>query len=291
MGEAIIAGLIGNAKPSNGNAKSGNGNAKPSDSSEPESANKPSNANESEGALYALDSLIVAEASDERRAYLEKTYNIRCVSDAASVKHPTTCLLAVKPQVFRSLCDHLSKTDDFDPQRVISIAAGITTATIQEYFPNAAIIRVMPNTPLMLGEGMSAVAVAANTSISEGERVCELFSSLGKATLLDESLINAATAINGSGPAYFARFVLELACAGTRVGLSPEDSLLLAQQTMIGTAALLKRGDSSPEELMAAVTSPGGTTQAALESFDSSGLTALIEKAVQAAVKRAEELA
>jgi len=244
-----------------------------------------------EGALFSAESIIVAETSDERRVYLEERYNISCVPDASLIKHPTTCLLAVKPQVFREVAEGLSTTETFDPQRVISIAAGITTETIVGYFPQAAVIRVMPNTPLMVGAGMSAIAVAEGTSSSEGALVCELFSLMGKAVLLDERLINAATAINGSGPAYFARFVLELAQAGVKVGLNEDESLLLAEQTMLGTARLLDLGDITPEELIVAVTSPKGTTQAALESFDATGLSGVIDAAVQAAVKRAEELA
>ncbi|MCL2756720.1 MAG: pyrroline-5-carboxylate reductase [Coriobacteriia bacterium] len=243
------------------------------------------------GALFDPDSIIIAETMEERREYLEATYGVACVDDGARIKHPTTCLIAVKPQVFKSVAAHLVASESFDPLRVISIAAGITTATIQEFFPKAAVIRVMPNTPLMVSAGMSAVATAEGTLPSEGELVRELFSLIGEAVVLDESLINAATAINGSGPAYFARFVLELACAGVRVGLDPTDSLLLARQTMAGTARLLEFGDMSPEALIAAVASPGGTTEAALASFNETGLAQTIDSAVQAAVKRAEELA
>lgn len=243
------------------------------------------------GALFDPESLVVVETNDERRSYLEATYGTSCVAEGAQVKAPTTCLLAVKPQAFREVASQLAACSNFAPERVISIAAGITTATIQEYFPHAAVIRVMPNTSLMVGDGMSVVSLAAGTAPSEGELVCDLFSLMGRALMLDEKLINVATAINGSGPAYFARFVLNLAQAGERAGLDFEDSLLLAKQTMSGTARLLDLGEQSPEELMAAVTSPGGTTQAALESFDDSGLTRVIDAAVQAAVKRAEELA
>ncbi|MDR2714244.1 MAG: pyrroline-5-carboxylate reductase [Coriobacteriales bacterium] len=243
------------------------------------------------GALFDPTTLIVAETSGERRTFLEETYGIVCVEDGTLIEQATTCLFAIKPQIFKEVAAHLSAAESFNPERIISIAAGVTTKTIQEYFSDAAVIRVMPNTPLMVGAGMSAVAVAEGTPPSEGELVCKLFSLIGDAVMLDESLINAATAINGSGPAYFARFVLELAHAGERMGLDAKSSLLLAQQTMCGTARQLELGDMTPEELIAAVTSPGGTTQAALEAFDASGLEGVVNSAVQAAVKRAEELA
>jgi len=243
------------------------------------------------GALFSPDSIIIAETVEDRRRYLESTYGVSCVADGAEIKHPSTCLFAVKPQVFRDVASHLSAVSSFDPERIISIVAGITTKTIREFFKESAVIRVMPNTPLMVGAGMSAIAVSEDTAACEGELVCELFSLMGKAIVIDESLINAATAINGSGPAYFARFVLELAGAGEKAGLDQADSLLLAAQTMAGTARLLELGDVSPEELIAAVTSPGGTTQAALQSFDVNGLSQVIDAAVLSAIKRAEELA
>jgi pyrroline-5-carboxylate reductase len=185
----------------------------------------------------------------------------------------------------------LRDTPSFDPTRVISIAAGVTTATLRSFFAESAIIRVMPNTPLMVGAGMSTVCVAADTPRAEGELVRELFSLMGDAVLLDEGLINAATALSGSGPAYFALFVEELARAGERVGLAPEDAALLATQTLRGTARYLELTEATPAELRVAVTSPGGTTQAALELFEAEGLSLLVERAVEAALTRAEELA
>lgn len=243
------------------------------------------------GALFDQEMIVVAEPNPERREYLEAQYGIATVEDGALIKHPTTCLLAVKPQLFREAVATLAAVPTFDPERIISIVAGVTTATIQSFFPDQAVIRVMPNTPLMVGAGMSAIALSEGTPPSEGTLACELFSLMGRAILLDEGLMNAATAINGSGPAYFARIVLELARAGAQAGLDPEESLLLAQQTMAGTSRLLDIEGLSPEELIAAVKSPGGTTQAALESFDSTGLAQVIEAAVQAAITRAEELA
>jgi pyrroline-5-carboxylate reductase len=189
------------------------------------------------------------------------------------------------------VAEDLAAAEGFDPQRVISIAAGITTATIGEYFPRASIIRVMPNTPLMVSHGMSAVAVAPGTEYSEGELVVELFSFLGEALLLPEESLNAATAISGSGPAYFALFVEELTRAGEGIGLSKEQAGQMALQTFIGTARQLHLTEMTPGELREAVTSPGGTTQAALEAFAREGFGGMVEQAVKAAWHRAEELA
>jgi pyrroline-5-carboxylate reductase len=243
------------------------------------------------GAMFDPDSISIAEPNEARRAYLGDTYGVACVADGARIIHPTTALLAVKPQVFREVCEGLGATATFDPSRVISIAAGVTTSTIRSIFSTGAVVRVMPNAPLMVSSSMSVVCVAEDTPRAEGELVRELFSLMGDAVLLDEGLMNAATAISGSGPAYFALLVEELARAGERIGLTPEDSLLLATQTLRGTARYLELTEATPAELRQAVTSPGGTTQAALESFAAEDFPGLVLNAVEAALRRAEELA
>jgi pyrroline-5-carboxylate reductase len=143
----------------------------------------------------------------------------------------------------------------------------------------------------MVGAGMSVVCVSPDTPRSEGELIRELFSLMGDAVLLDEELINAATAVSGSGPAYFALFAEELAKAGQRAGLTHEDALLLATQTLRGSARYLELTEATPAELRVAVTSPKGTTQAALEEFEAGGLSLLVQRAVEAALRRAKELA
>jgi pyrroline-5-carboxylate reductase len=243
------------------------------------------------GAMFDPGSVIIADPSDERRAYLSATYGISCVAEGARVAHPTTVLLAVKPQVLRAVCESLIAAPSFNPARAISIAAGVTTATLRSLFVEGAIIRVMPNAPLMVSAGMSAVCVASDTSRAEGELVRELFSLMGDAVLLDEGLLDAATAISGSGPAYFALFVEELARAGEQIGLTASDALLLATQTLRGTARYLELTEAGPAELRVAVTSPGGTTQAALEEFENQGFSDLVTRAVTAAFTRAKELA
>jgi pyrroline-5-carboxylate reductase len=243
------------------------------------------------GALFDPDSLVVADPGEDRREALGTAYGVRCVATGSEIAHPKTALLAVKPQVIREVCEGLAASAQFDPYRVISIAAGITTETLRSYFPDAAIIRVMPNAALMVGAGMSAVCVAEGTPRVEGELVREMFSLMGDAVLIDESLLNAATAVSGSGPAYFALFVEELAKAGEKIGLEPDDALLLATQTLTGTARYLELTGATPAELRIAVTSPNGTTQAALEAFEAQNLSTVVASAVEAALIRAEELA
>ncbi len=243
------------------------------------------------GAMFDPESIVVAEPNEEVRQRLSETYNIECVECGDEISHPKTVILAVKPQVLRDVCEGLVACTSFDPQRIISIAAGITTSTLRSIFTDACVIRVMPNAPLMVGAGMSAVCVGEETPFSEGELTKELFSLMGKATIIDESQINAATAISGSGPAYFALFVEELTKAGQEVGLSAEVAQVLAEQTLYGSARQLELTDMNATDLRLAVTSPNGTTQAALESFTARGFGDVVSAAVRAAVNRAEELA
>ena len=243
------------------------------------------------GAMFDLDSVHVAEPDEERREYLSSKYGITCYKDGSEIAHPTTVILSVKPQLLAEVCKQLTATPGFEPQRVISIAAGITTATLQSLFEGVPVIRVMPNAPMMVGAGMSAVCIGSDTPRSEGKVVRKLFALMGEAVLLDESMLNAVTAISGSGPAYFALFTEELIKAGEMIGLEPDDARLLAVQTLIGAGRYIELTDASPEELRVAVTSPRGTTAAALEEFTAQGLDKTVLAAVKAAVRRAEELA
>ncbi|MDR1712910.1 MAG: pyrroline-5-carboxylate reductase [Coriobacteriales bacterium] len=243
------------------------------------------------GALFDPATVVVAEPGEERRQYLSDNYGIRCVAAGAEIDHPLTAILAVKPQVFRDVAAALAAAPNFDPVRIISIAAGISTATIRGFFPEKNVIRVMPNVALMVSAGMCVVCTAENTARSEGELVVDLFSLMGEATLIEESQINAATALSGSGPAYFALLVERLAAAGVAQGLDAETAALLAKQTLIGTARYLDLTSFTATELREAVTSPNGTTQAALESMAASGFNQLVDDLVAAACRRAEELA
>ena len=242
----------------------------------------------SAGVVDAAD-ISVANPGAEKRERLAATYGVATYADAADAPRPDTCILAVKPQVIRDVMAGLAEAG-FAPARVISIAAGITTATIAGYFPQSAVVRAMPNTPLTVGAGMVGVSAGAGTPEEEGELACAMFRCMGGAVLVDESLQDAIVAVSGSGPAYFALFVKELADAGEKLGLPPEFSLELALQTMAGTAELMARTGQSPEELIAAVSSPGGTTVAALEAMRAAGVGEAIASGAFAAARRSKEL-
>lgn len=240
--------------------------------------------------LLEAEKIAVVEPSEDRRAVFAGL-GIASASDGHElVRQAETLLFAVKPQVIDAVVAHLA--DDIAPGTlVVSIAAGITTSRLESLLePGTAVVRVMPNTPAMVGAGMAVVSGGSTATEAQVERVRGLFEAVGDAVVLPEAVQDAATAISGSGPAYVALIVDALADAGVEQGLSREVALRLAVGTFKGTAELLDATGMAPQALIDGVSSPGGTTVAALAAFDAGGLRALVAEAVDAAVRRAKEL-
>ncbi len=233
--------------------------------------------------------IFVSEPLEERRLYLESTYGIQAsaynkeVADACSI-----IILAVKPQNMAAVLDEIAAAITGD-KTVVSIAAGITLAFLQEKLKTGKLVRVMPNTPAIVQEGMSVLSLCECLSEHDITAVRDIFMSVGRALTLPEKYMNAVTALSGSGPAFIALFTEALAAAGRQMGLASEHAAELALQTLIGAARLLETG-MPPEKLREMVTSPGGTTAAGLKVFEEKGLKDIVAYALQAALKRAEEL-
>jgi pyrroline-5-carboxylate reductase len=240
---------------------------------------------------FDRDSIVVAEPDAARRAALTAEHGVRCVDEGRdAVQGAATVLLAVKPQVLEAVVGSLVDALPSDAV-IVSIAAGISTARLESMLPEGAVVvRVMPNTPALVREGMAVISGGSAATTGTVESVRELFGAVGRAIVIDESLQDASTAISGSGPAYVAILVDALARAGARHGLPFGVAHQLAVQTLRGTAELLDRTGQSPEELTNAVASPGGTTVAALEKLESGGFSTSVDAAVAAAVARAKEL-
>lgn len=202
-----------------------------------------------------------------------------------------TVVLACKPQQLDELGAELA--DGCAGKLVISILAGVPLARLRKKFPAARnIVRAMPNTPGQIGAGISAwVSLEAPAPAADAQRVGQVLGSMGKSLELPESQIDAVTAVSGSGPAYVFEFTAALIQAGEKVGLSPEVAAILAKETVLGAAKLMLHSPETPETLRDWVTSKGGTTQAALESFARDGLRPSVERAVAAARDRSRELA
>jgi len=199
-------------------------------------------------------------------------------------------VLACKPQQFAALDGRV--TELTHGQLVISILAGTPLARLQERFSRARnCVRAMPNTPGQIGAGISAYASAGPLSTDDQQAVETVLGALGQVVAVPEEQLDAVTAVSGSGPAYVFEFTAALACAGEAAGLPPEIAEQLARQTVIGSGLLLQNTPDTPEALRQQVTSPGGTTQAALDQFAVDNLRAVVFRAVDAARRRSIELA
>ncbi|KAI1880876.1 hypothetical protein JX265_001116 [Neoarthrinium moseri] len=208
-------------------------------------------------------------------------------------------ILAVKPQVAKGVCQELgaSWAERKTLPLVVSIAAGITLVSLIEWFKlsdgrTPHVVRVMPNTPALVGEGASGLYAGSDVTAAEKELVTSLLSSFSKATewVDKEELLDVVTGLSGSGPAYFFAMVEHLVSSATALGLSEEQATRLAKQTCFGAGKMMVESSEDPAQLRRNVTSPNGTTHAALQSFEASGFKDIVDKAVKAATSRGEEL-
>lgn len=252
--------------------------------------------------------LVVSERVSDRADYLAGTYSVRVAPLKDAVENAEFVILAVKPSDVESVVAEIAAAaTDADrgtaEQVLVSVAAGLPTAFFEARMPaGAPVIRVMPNAAALVGAGVSALAAGRFASERQLAEAAELFTAVGLALTVPERQIDAVTAVSGSGPAYFFLFVEALVDAGVAAGLSRAVATDLAVQTMAGSAAMLldrreaalagptTQPDTTPAELRALVTSPGGTTAAGLRELERGGLRAAVAAAVDAAKTRSEQL-
>ena len=243
--------------------------------------------------LYEPCDVLVSDIKPDRREYLHKTYRICAVEHNRVVSSKSDILvLAVKPQNMTAALESIADVVK-DNQLVISIAAGIKVEKISAGLGDIAIVRVMPNIPALIGEGASAL-FANEKAQARLEEAGAIFSAVGKAVVVEsEELIDAVTAVSGSGPAYFFLLIEEMIKAGETLGLSPLVAKELVLQTAKGASLLAAQRDQageSPAELREKVTSPGGTTEAALKVLADGDITGLVDRAIARARERSREL-
>jgi pyrroline-5-carboxylate reductase len=237
--------------------------------------------------------ILVAEPNPELRAALEADFGVVVHADNAPVAAAADILmLAVKPQVMREVCAGIAAARRSDAL-VVSIAAGISASQLDAWLGGAAaVVRCMPNTPALIGAGASGLY--ANPACSDAQRRAAetLMAAAGVSTwIADEALMDAVTAVSGSGPAYFFHLIESLQAAAERQGLAPESARLLVLHTALGAARMAVEGDEDAATLRQRVTSPGGTTERALEVLAEGGFAALVDRAIEAATERGRELA
>lgn len=236
-----------------------------------------------------LGSIIASDINQERLDFVKKELNIQVTKSNKEVfQNSDIVFLAVKPQVMDFVLDEI-KTH-VKNQLIISIAAGIKLKRLESKLKNKKIIRVMPNTPCLVGEMAAGFAVGKKVTDNEIKIVEEILSSAGKAFYLKEELLDAVTGLSGSGPAFVARLIEAFTQAGQKQGLTKDISTELALQTFKGTAALLQESGLTPDELVKMVSSPGGTTIAGREVLENSNYKDIIKKTIEVATKRSKEL-
>ncbi len=237
--------------------------------------------------VYLATDICVSDPMPERRDLLAKKYGVQVTPNNLVAAEAEVMLLAVKPQSLNIAAIGLA---DAPAPCIVSILAGVTLAQLEVMFPSKSIIRAMPNTPAQVGAGVTAIA--ANASVTPAQLVAgkKIFEAVGTVVEVSESLMNAVTGLSGSGPAYVAVMIEAMADGGVAAGLPRAIAFQLATQTVLGTAQLLTETKLHPAQLKDQVTSPAGTTIAAIAQLEKAGLRSAMIEAVLAATRRAEEL-
>lgn len=236
------------------------------------------------------DDVVVAERRPERVDELNSTYGVRCASLIDAVTGASIVFLVVKPQDVAGVLEEMAPVVDSDAL-VISLAAGLTTAFIESKLADGiAVARVMPNTPALLKQGMSAVSAGSACTQEHLDRAVSLLSAIGRVVVVPESQQDSVTAISGSGPAYIFYVAEAMYDAGLSLGVEPEVTMELVLQTIFGAATMLRETGVQPEVLRQRVSSPNGTTVAAIDTLDAHGVREAFAAAMVAAKNRSVEL-
>ncbi|MFI5426795.1 pyrroline-5-carboxylate reductase [Aeromicrobium sp. UC242_57] len=239
---------------------------------------------------HAPDALVISEKREERASELRDKYGVEVTGNAEAVDGADVILLVVKPQDVPALLDEISATVP-STAIVVSLAAGIRTEQIETVLPDGvAVVRAMPNTPALVGEGMFGISAGSSCSADQVEAVAGLLDAGGEVVVVDESAQDAVTAVSGSGPAYVFYLAEAMIAGGVARGLDEETARTLATQTILGSAKLLAESDDTATELRRRVTSPNGTTHAAITTFDERGVKDGLLAGIAAAAARSAEL-
>lgn len=242
--------------------------------------------------VYSPAQVIISEPQASRRNWWQQQYQVSVTDNNQDVFcQSEVLLLAIKPQVFDIVSQELSVfSNDQDKPLILSILAGVTLAQLQSPFPLQPIIRVMPNTPALVGAGITAITSNSRVTSEDISLAKSIFSAIGEIIEVSETLMDGVTGLSGSGPAFVALMVEALADGGVVAGLPRTVAQQLALQTVLGTAELIKTKQLHPAELKDQVTSPGGTTIAGVAQLEKQGFRSAVIEAVKAAYLRSQQL-
>ncbi len=232
--------------------------------------------------LFKQENIIASEPNKEYAHKIEKNLGIKIVhNNREAASQADIILLAVKPFVVKEVLTEIEDKID-ETKLIITIAAGISTAKVEEILEKKArVIKVMPNTPALLGYGMSAVCKGEHAKAEDFEEVVKIFESVGRVIKAKEQDIDAITGVSGSGPAFYYYIINEIAKAGAKLGLDYETSLLLSAQTALGSAKMILDSGVDPEQLITNVTTPGGTTAEGNKVLSESNISEILFETVQ----------
>lgn len=241
--------------------------------------------------LVPAENIYVSELRGERCHELSEKYGVNAVTDNEFTASEGLDLLflAIKPQVAAKAMDALKGKVPADVV-IASIVAGLPIKTINDFFPENPIVRIMPNTPLSIGEGMAAYARNERATVENAKAVSDILLACGKAVEVQESMLDAVTGLSGSGPAYGFVMIDALADGGVAAGLPRQTAILLAAQTLLGAAKMVLETGKHPAVLRDQVTSPAGTTIAGVRVMEQQGVRGAVIDAVLAATERSKEL-
>ncbi len=241
--------------------------------------------------LVPADAIVIADSRAARAQQIAQQYGVRAAADnTALVRGADVVILAVKPQIMAPVLREIMPALTNRPL-LVSIAAGVSTATIQAVlgkYPR--LIRVMPNTPALVLEGATAIARSEELEADDLETAQEIFTAVGRVVVLEEELMDAVTGLSGSGPAYVAIVIESLADGGVKMGLDRVTAMTLATQTVLGAARLIAETGVHPGALKDMVSSPGGTTIAGIAALEEGGIRTTFIRAVERATLRSREL-
>ncbi len=242
------------------------------------------------GNFLPHNAVVASDPVFKQRKHFTRRFGITTTEDNRTSAACPRVVLAVKPQVLPAVLEEIAPAVD-EQAVIISIAAGVTSEFIDSRLGGKGrIVRVMPNTPMLVGAGLAAVAAGPRAVAEDTKWVEKMLSTCAKTVAVDEKLMDAVTAVSGSGPAYFFYLIEAVITAAVKEGLDEDVVRMLAVETCTGALKMLAETDEPPEGLRARVTSPGGTTEKAIQILDEAGVKDTFVKAIRAAAQRSREL-
>lgn len=250
--------------------------------------------------LVKPENIYITDVFDERLEYLKGKYSVNVLNcnnggknagNREIIKKCDVIILGTSPQHSRDMLNDVGNDFKYGKNIVLSIMGGVTLEFLEGFIKEAAVVRIMPNTPMLVNKGVAGIALGKNASGVEGETALEIFNSVGVGYLMPESMIDPLTSVSGCGPAYACVFIQALADGGVQMGLPRDMAIELAAHTLIGTGTMVLKSNIHPEMLKDNVCTPGGATIAGVRALEEGAFRGVVMNAVEDGLRRMEEVA